>query len=171
MTKRSKVVTVLGVVVGVPMLGLAVFVYLLHCPFSQASLVLKYEAHNLDAIHSAGLPTADVLPFARPELPRKWGEVSGFKAPVWPANRLLQFFSRNGPLEGTPYTKNRGIVFNGITMVETHGWINGKDFGLAYTTTTNRLPAPYWTKHLIGNWSVWYTDGNTPPLTEGLWYE
>jgi hypothetical protein len=171
MTKRAKVGALIGVVIGVPVVGLAVFIYLLRGPCSQASLVMKYETHNLDAIQRAGLPTADVLPFARPELPRKWGELVGFKPPVWPANRMLQLFSRNGPLEGTPYRKNRGIVFNGITMVETHGWINGKDFGLAYTTTTNRLPSPYWTKHLIGNWSVWYTDGNAPPRADGLWYE
>jgi hypothetical protein len=172
MKKRWKItLATFGVMLLVPAIAIIVFSYLLKGPYSQAALVVKYEQNNLDALRRARLPTVTNLPSARAEYPRPWAYVTGFTPPIWPKFRLLQFFTRNGPLEGTPYERNRGIIYNEIAMIETHGWMNGKDWGLAYTTTTNRLPAPYWTKHLTGNWSVWYTDGNRPPERDGLWYE
>ena len=172
MKRLSKIIVRLtGFLLGGVALIIAVLIYFLNGPFSQASLTKKFEAHNLTSIGAANLPVVDSLPSARPEIPRKWVTVAGFKSPVWPASRRLAHYFHNGPLEGNPYKENRAIIFNSITLIETHGWFNGRDWGLAYTTTTNRLPSPYWTKHLVGDWSVWYIGGGTPPESDGLWYE
>ena len=163
----------IGFVIIVILLGLpfGVFVFLLTGPYSQRALVLNYEAANLTAIQSAKLPTVDTLPFARTEYPRQWVEVPGFRSPLCLSSGLIGWVIKNGPLEGAPYKTNKGIIFNDIIMIETHGWVNGKDWGLAYTTSAKKLPPPYWTKHLVGNWSVWYTGGDAQPEHEGQWYK
>lgn len=139
-------------------------------PLSQRHLVKKHEAHNLRALQSAKLQTLDAFPDSDITYLEPWRKVPGF-IPPWTSPLPFSFGLSNGPLEGASFDGNYAVIVGDVTLVMTHRWVNGKNWGLAYNPHQRTIPTPYWSKHLVDDWYVWYFGGDGHPEKAGMWYE
>jgi len=161
-----------AIVLIVILIWCAIYALLIWGPASQSYLIRKYESANLAALNAADLQTMTNFPMTDITYMDPYRPIPGFKAPWTPGFFLSLLRISNGPLEGQPMQKGvHGVKLTNGYMIATHEWFNARDWGLYYSDDHTPLPTPYWSKHIVGNWQVWYFHYSSNPEKPGMWYK
>lgn len=169
--KTKTLLTITGMTACFLGILLVVMMLLLKGPLSQASQLKRYEKENLEAIQNAGLNVVTEFPDTDITNEEPYRPIPGFKAP-WTVGDLLSLvhFS-NGPIEGVPYKNCYGIIINKTVLIATHGWVDGKRWGIVYNPTHVSIPVPYWSTPITKDWEAWHLHYTSTPKEQGLWYK
>lgn len=143
-------------------------------PLSQAAQLKRHEEENLEAIRNANLNVVAEFPTTDITYQEPYRPIPGFKVPWTPGLFLSLARLSNGPLEGAPFGRDRrafGLIVGNTILIGTHGWVNGRKWGIAYNPHHTTIPLPYWSTTITTDWQAWFLKYDFIPSMPGIWYK